>query len=181
MEDIIQPTLNLGLEPEVIKKLEEIELFHFTDKRNLDSINKHGLLGWETLEKKPYQYIRDVDYFPGCDAKESGDYEGNIYEEGWSRYLDKEAGLTNYIRLSSHKTHYMVRKAPSRGLDLIFLKISNKVITELACLFTNQNANKKWSLVIDNDINTFLNSDDSHAEILVHQKIPVNYIIGQES
>ena len=51
---------------ELTEKLNSLNLYHFTDIRNLDSIRKNGLFGWLALENHMY-YAKDVDYFPAVD------------------------------------------------------------------------------------------------------------------
>jgi len=162
---------HINRENQLIDTIKNLELFHFTDKRNLPSIKKFGLLGWETLENSPYNYKRDTDYFPGADKPGS---QG--YQEGLSRFLDKRAGYTDSIRLSGHRNHYMTNIVSDRGLDIVFLKIDSKIIFELDCEFSNVNATRNGAIIND-DIHTFLDSPDPHAEVLVKHKIDKKYII----
>ncbi len=157
---------------ELTEKLNSLNLYHFTDIRNLDSIRKNGLFGWLALENHMY-YAKDVDYFPAVD-------ENNVSRALDSRYRhDVNGDLKNYVRLSSHKKHWMAENAPSRGLEITFLVISNKIFTDLNCLFSDMNTNKTASTVSKHP-EVFLQSNDKHAEVLVHRHIPVKYILGKE-
>ena len=155
------------------KKLESLSLYHFTDKSNLPSIRNHGLLAWKILENE-LDYVADVDYLPGSDAD-------NISRNLDGRYRQEiNDDLNSYIRLSSHKKHWMAANAHKRGLDITFLKISNNIFKDLDCIFSDMNTNKNASSISRNP-ELFLNSEDPHAEILVHRHIPVRYILGKES
>lgn len=152
-------------------QFKELEIFHFTDKRNLESISKHGLLGWESLESPPYNYKREVNYYPASNIPAPGSTYGR------SRYLDVRKGYTNHIRLTKDKGHPMTGSAEYwNSLDLVFLKISNQIIDDLVCLFSDTNATKTGA-IINHDISTFLNSTDIQAEVLVEGHIPSQYIL----
>lgn len=157
---------------ESAEKLNSLNLFHFTDIRNLDSIKKQGLFGWLTLENQ-LNYKKDIDYFPAVD-------EGNLSRALDSKYRHDVSGdLKNYVRLSSHKKHWMAENSYRRGLNLVFLLISNEIFNDLNCLFSNMNTNKTESTVSKNP-DVFLESNDKHAEILVHRHIPKKYILKIE-
>jgi hypothetical protein len=157
---------------EITEKLNSISLYHFTDVRNLDSIREIGLYGWLALENH-MNYVKDVDYFPAVD-------ENNVSRALDSRYRhDVNGDLKNYVRLSSHKKHWMAENAHTRGLEITFLVISNKIFTDLNCLFSDMNTNKTASTVSKHP-EVFLQSNDKHAEVLVHRHIPVKYILRKE-
>ena len=81
---------------ELTQKLNSLNLYHFTDVRNLDSIRENGLFGWLALEND-MNYVKDVDYFPAVD-------ENNLSRNLDSRYRgDINGDLKNYVRLSSKK------------------------------------------------------------------------------
>ena len=151
-----------------IKTTYNIEyLYHFTYEFNIPSIEKYGLLGWETLEGSPYNF------------KESKDYKAA--SNSLSRDLDVRGGFTDYVRLSKTKNHDMVDAARQRYNGLVFLKIKLEILTDLNCKFANDNSTvTRRPLVIDEDYRTFFESDQNQAEILVLHHIPANYIIGKE-
>ena len=154
------------------EKLNSLNLYHFTDVRNLDSIRKNGLFGWLALENH-MNYVKGVDYFPAVD-------KNNVSRDLDSRYRgDINGDLKNYVRLSSNKKHWMAENAPKRGLEITFLVISNKIFTDLNCLFSDMNTNKTVSTVSKHP-EIFLNSNDKHAEVLVHRHIPLKYILRKE-
>ena len=142
-------------------KLEKLKLYHFTSNKNLESIYKNGLLGWETLENK-FNYKANIDYFPCSDSL--------------SRRLDSKKNKKNYIRLCKSTEHYMIRNP--RHNDLVVLEIDKKILKKLICEFTSENATKT-GVVFSNDINVFLGSEDPHAEVLVWNKIPSKFILGK--
>ena len=151
-------------------KLEKIELYHFTDVKNIQSIMKYGLLGWMSLEKDPYNLKREIDYFPASDIPS----EGSTY--GLSRWLDVRGGYPDHIRLTSNKNHPMVDKAITKNyLDIKFIKISKTIIEEIGCLYSDMNATAN-AATINTNMATYLDSDDPQKEILVGHHIPVSYI-----
>ena len=151
-------------------KLIEIDLYHFTDVRNIKSIMEHGLFGWMSLEKEPFNYKREIDYFPASDIP------GEDSTYGLSRWLDKTKGRSDYIRLTSNKNHPMIKEAVFRNsLNIKYLKISNKIIEDIGCSFSNMNATKTEA-TIDVNMSIYLESDDPQKEILVKHHIPASYI-----
>ena len=152
------------------KEFKKLELFHFTDKRNIKSISKYGLLGWKTLEEPPYSYKREIDYFPGSNIPAPGSTYGR------SRYLDVRKGKEDYVRLSGNMQHPMIGRAEyMNSLDLVFLKINTKIVDDLVCEFSDTNATANIAN-IDYNISTFLKSKDLQAEVLVKHHIPAIYI-----
>tara|TARA_B110000003_G_C16444541_1_gene455409 strand:- start:52 stop:627 length:576 start_codon:yes stop_codon:yes gene_type:complete len=151
-------------------KLNEINLYHFTDIRNIKSIMEHGLFGWKSLEKEPFNYKREIDYFPASDIPG----EGKTY--GLSRWLDTTKGRSDYIRLTSNKNHPMIKEAVFRNsLNIKYIKISNKIIEDIGCSFSDMNATKTEA-TIDVNMSIYLESDDPQKEILVKHHIPASYI-----
>ena len=151
-------------------KFKEIDIYHFTDEKNIPSIKEHGLFGWESLENEPFNYKREINYYPASDIPK----KGKPY--GLSRWLDYREGYTDYIRLTSNKNHPMIDKAIYRNsLNLKFLKISNEIIEDIGCLFSSMNATDN-DTEINGNISTYLESDNPQKEILVHHHIPASYI-----
>jgi len=151
---------------------DNFQLYHFTDIRNLDSIRLYGLLSWEKLEKEPFNYSREKDYFPASDPPGS-----HGYKEGLSRFLDRQKKHTNYVRLCKNTDHEMIEAAKKRGLDLCLLKIKTESLFDLDCLFADDNATTfSRPVEINKNFKTFINSDKNQAEVLVENCIPVEYI-----
>ena len=99
-------------------KFNTIDFYHFTDVKNIKSIMEHGLFGWTSLEKEPFNYKREIDYFPASDIP------GKDSTYGLSRWLDLTKGYSDYIRLTSNKNHPMIDKAVYRNsLNLKYIKI----------------------------------------------------------
>jgi ssDNA thymidine ADP-ribosyltransferase DarT-like protein len=155
-------------------------LYHFTDRRNLPSIRKHGGLYPATkLAKKQIEVPA-----PG----------GN----DWSRDADGMKGVDAYIHLCFRATHPMEYVARSEGRigDTIFLQIHPDVLAWDGVMFTNDVSNKagveihtiqegrklidfevlytrtNWS---DPDIQKRLQQAEKY-EILVPKKIPLDLI-----
>ena len=152
------------------EKFNTIDFYHFTDVKNIKSIMEHGLFGWMSLEKEPFNYKREIDYFPASDIP------GKDSTYGLSRWLDLTKGYSDYIRLTSNKNHPMIDKAVYRNsLNLKYIKISNNIIEDIGCLFSNMNATKS-GVTIDTDMSIYLESEDPQKEILVKHHIPASYI-----
>ena len=148
------------------------QLLHFTDIRNLESIQQNGLLSWENLEKEPFNYIREKDYFPASDPPGS-----HNYKNGLSRHLDQLKGYTNYVRLCKNSNHEMIKAAKKRGNNLCLLTIKIEALFDLKCLFSDDNATTlSRSVEINTNYKTFINSNKNQAEVLVENCVPLEYI-----
>jgi len=102
-------------------------LYHFTDRRNLPSIRKHGgLLCWAELIKRKIKVPA-----PG----------GN----DWSHEEDERRGLDRYVHLCFRENHPMEYKArqQERITESIFLQISPTVLELPGVRFSADVANKK--------------------------------------
>jgi len=149
-------------------------LYHFTDRSNLESINKHkGLYSWYTAAKAGIQIAR-----PG----------GN----NLSRDLDVHKGLEDYVRLSFSPNQPMKFKAIYEGriIDPIELLIDPQVIYWQDTLFCDQNANDNEACIGRNleDIKKikfdlvkkrYENKEERKfymAEILVKSYLSIQYI-----
>ena len=96
--------------------------YHFTDRRNLESIiKKGGLFSW--------RYSLDNSITITCPG---GDQ--------WSRQLDERFGLEDYVRLSFCDDHPMSWRLKQRGSDLVLLKIKKDVALFSGTLFSDINA-----------------------------------------
>jgi len=96
--------------------------YHFTDRRNLESILKHkGLYSWK------YSLDNNIPItYPGGDDQ--------------SKILDKRHGLEDYVRLSFCDDHPMVWRLKCAGYDLVLLKIKVDVAWSKDTLFSDINA-----------------------------------------
>jgi len=143
----------------------KVNLYHFTDERNIPSIRKKGLYSWKALEEN-LNYKMNQDYFPCIDKR------------GISRNEDIRNGHENYIRLCKSKNIDQARARIDEGLKVIFLKLDLNLLIELECLFASDNATvKRRPVDINTDINTFINSQHVQAEVLVKHHIPKKYIL----
>ena len=153
-------------------------LYHFTDKSNLDSIIKNnGLYSWFYCEINNLKIPLP---------------SGNQF----SRELDKQKNLHNYVRLSFCENHPMkfIALKESRIKNPIILKCDTELLLHKNVLYSDRNANKKESIINHTfehfkslkfdifkkryfDINE--NRDLAsfyQAEILIPQHIPIKYI-----
>lgn len=154
-------------------------LFHFTEKRNIPSIKRHGgLYSWNYCDRH--------------DIKISHPGGGKL-----SRDLDMRYGLQDYVRLSFCREHPMQYVAIKDGRiqDPVILLINTEVAYLKDTLFSNMNATKTGHLKggsledlnrikfeIVKQHNQFkLNELDRcyyQAEVLVKTWIPIKYIMN---
>jgi hypothetical protein len=101
-------------------------LFHFTDRRNLEFIRKHGGL-------HPLAELRRK----GIDVPAPGGNE-------WSQDADGLKGMDEYVHLCFRPTHPMefVARAEGRIIDSIFLNVHPEVLQWDGVLFTPDVSNK---------------------------------------
>lgn len=96
--------------------------YHFTDRRNLESIIKNGgLFSWK--------YSLDNGVTITCPGGDK-----------WSRELDQRFGLEDYVRLSFCDDHPMSWRLKKNGSDLVLLKIKKEVALFSGTLFSDINA-----------------------------------------
>jgi hypothetical protein len=98
--------------------------YHFTDKRNLDSIRKHGLLS--TSELKRLNIFNGV--HPGGDEA--------------SLHSDEMNGTDQYVCLCYTASHPMCYRAQQRGLDPVYLGINPQIIKANGVMLTNAPSNQ---------------------------------------
>ncbi len=96
--------------------------YHFTDRRNLESIIKNrGLFSWKYCKDNNIQ-----SFFGGDD---------------WSRKLDSEQGLEDYVRVSLCDDHPMIYRLKTQmHFDLVLLEIKLDVAWSKETLFSDINA-----------------------------------------
>lgn len=158
------------------------KLYHFTDKKNLESIRKNGgLYSWWKAEKLGIEIP-----MPG----------GN----GESRYYDKKYLLQNYVRLCFTKNHPMrfIAEKENRIINPVILEIKIDVAFLTETKFSNMNAAKtghsqgknledlkkiRFDLVLQPNHFNISDSEKKfyQAEILVLEKIPLEYITNINS
>ncbi|MFJ4115896.1 DarT ssDNA thymidine ADP-ribosyltransferase family protein [Pseudomonas psychrophila] len=118
---------------DALKKYNVGFLWHFTDKRNVESIKKHGLLSWRELQR-----IGLAPAVPG----------GNK----WSHDADEFSGVDNYVHLSFNQENPMlyIAKRDKRIDDHVWLQIDSSVISA-GTRYTDDVANKADVQMLDND------------------------------
>lgn len=151
-------------------------LYHFTSRRNLDSIKRHGgLYSW--------WYLDNHDITVPCPG-------GNDF----SKQLDRYYGLQDYVRLSLCQDHPMAYRLKQAGEDIVVLRISLDVVEMEETLFSDMNATDSChhhggSLEDLKRINIpatqrrFVRRDDPdfkalQAEIMPKTFIPAKYILN---
>lgn len=155
--------------------------YHFTDRSNLDSIKKHGLLAMAELKRRGIEIIR-----PG----------GN----GWSFDADRRSGMDRYVHLCFWPQHPMEYEARQDGriTSSIFLKIALEIIKVPGVLVTDAVSNKSGvtaAPVVEKltslDLNVIYNrtdwrNDDVKLRLLASRKfellipghVPLSFISG---
>jgi len=110
----------------IIKKYKIDGIWHFTDKSNLDSIQKHGGLF-------PLKVLNDK----GIEIPVPGGNE-------WSQDADKHKGLDNYVHLCFVDNHPMLFLAvqEKRIQNPIWLKVDASVMLAPEVKFTSEVSNK---------------------------------------
>ncbi|MCI1682849.1 MAG: DUF4433 domain-containing protein [Bacteroides sp.] len=150
--------------------------YHFTDRRNLNSIKKYGcLFSWKYCKEQSIQI-----------EKQGGDY--------LSQERDLKMGLDDYVRLSFCSDHPMIWRLKCNGYDLVLLKIKIDVAWSEKTLFSNMNSTDeqnshggtfKFLQMVDIDATKqhYLsrqspNFKKHQAEVMVKTAIPIDYIIN---
>lgn len=152
--------------------------YHFTDRKNLQSIKKlGGLYSWNYLESNNLNYVNS-----------GGNQE--------SRSLDRRRNLQDYVRLSFSDNLPMKWHREQEGYDIVLLKISLSIInddmlvsdinaTDTNCNFSN---GYKGLDIVDYQAvkkgicyRTDPLFKKKQAEILIKSKVPSEYIINLNS
>ncbi len=150
--------------------------YHFTSRKNIDSICKHGgLYSWHYL--KAHQI--DIPLQGGGEL---------------SQGLDRYKGVADYVHLSFCENHPMAYHLIQEGEDIVVLKISTDVALLDGTMFTDMNAVdsqcscaagleglQKVNIAATKE--KYLSSDNplfkyKQAEILVKTHIPLEYILN---
>lgn len=153
-----------------------IKLYHFTDRRNLNSIREQGgLFSWYYCEQKSIEIARTG---------------GNRT----SRQLDKNYSLEDYVRLSFCDDHPMKFRLETEGYNLVMLEIDPEVVYWKYTCFSNMNATDSSHIhgpaledlerinfdaarqhFVKNDSPNF---KEHQAEVLVKTWVPLKYILN---
>lgn len=151
-------------------------LYHFTDRRNLDSIRRNGgLYSWQYCDT----HNIEIPYAGG---------------DSISRSLDCRYDLEDYVRLSFCDDHPMTYRLSQNGYDLVLLKITVDVAELETTLFSDMNAtdnNCRYGSTLADLQRVDLNATQQHylrntdplfkkhqAEVLVKTFIPIDKIIN---
>ena len=154
-------------------------LYHFTDRRNIPSIKRHGgLFSWH--------YCKKNNITIPC---QGGDYD--------SQELDKKYGLEDYVRLSFCNDHPMAYRLQQSGSDMVILKIGVDVALLKGTLFSDINAADKLythggelddlkRVNFNATKRNYVRKDDddfkSHqAEVMVKTFVPKKYIVNLDN
>jgi hypothetical protein len=165
----------------VNKSTQHQTFYHFTDKKNLDSIRKHGLLC--TAELRRQGLFKEV--IPGGDAN--------------SQTSDRETGTDKYVCLCFTSNHPMCHIATkeNRISDPVYLRIDPSIIAVDGVMITNAPSNQKgvervsankgldeldldviytWMKWADPEIRARLSVAEKY-EILVPKAVVLKYIV----
>lgn len=154
-------------------------LYHFTDRRNIPSIKRHGgLFSWH--------YCKKNNITIPC---QGGDYD--------SQELDKKYGLEDYVRLSFCNDHPMAYRLQQSGSDIVILKIEVDVALLKGTLFSDINAADKLHthggelddlkrVNFNATKRNYVRKDDDdfkphQAEVMVKTFVPKKYIVNLDN
>jgi hypothetical protein len=165
----------------IIKRYNISSFWHFTDRSNYESIQKHGLLSLRELERLHI----DIPMPSGND---------------WSHDADRHKGLDAYVHLAFMDDHPMLYGLVQKGRikGPIWLEIESSVILDTDVLFSDDVSNKSGVEVFDAErakteidfdvLYTFMNWGDPEisqrrqralkSEILIPRIVPIDKIIG---
>ena len=105
-----------------------VKLFHFTDAKNIGSIKKHGILSADAILNA------------GIQSTYASSYE--------SRKIDKDMGLSDYVRLSFVKRHPMqFTSMTAYGIRPITLEINPLIALMPNVYFSDRNTLKKGARI----------------------------------
>lgn len=163
-----------GIE-QYIKRKRVKRFYHFTDRRNLQSIKQHGgLFSWYHCEK-------------------NGISISNPGGTPISRELDERYGLEDYVRLSFCDDHPMAYRKHKEGSSLVLLYVDIDVATFKDTLFADRNATSnscEYGAGLDDLMKVDIQATQEHyvsradeelfslhqAECMVKTHIPLKYI-----
>lgn len=151
-------------------------LYHFTDRRNIPSIKRHGgLMSWH--------YMKSHNITIPCQGGDSDSEE-----------LDVKYGLQDYVRLSFCCDHPMAYRLKQSGSNLVLLRMKIDVAWFKNTMFSDINAADKLHthggeledlqrVDFRATQRTFVRKDDEdfkthQAEVMVKTFVPLEYIIN---
>lgn len=163
---------------EILKRNNITKFYHFTDKNNIESIKRYGLLSADELHKKGIR--------PKYASSER------------SRYYDKEMGISDYVRLSLVKGHPMMYSSmTATGLTPIILEINPIIALMPNVYFANTNTLAKdaqigstatdltkldFTIIHSNkayyELNSIKDKKAYQAEILIKQRVGQEMILN---
>jgi len=159
----------------VLKRHGIKSIWHFTDKSNLASIKKYGLLS--------LSHLLQTNIYVPC-----------FCADDMSHYLDRQIGIDKFVHLSFVKDHpmYHVAKRDGRIPNPMWLEIDLSVLHEDNTLFSDEVANKRGASIFDaNDLESMIDFDSilyerdfwkrkeaRKAEIMVANNITLDDIRG---
>lgn len=165
----------------ILLKNEVKSLYHFTSRKNIESIKKHNAL----LSQKEI-----------CERGISVCYASNDI----SRQSDASAGLDNYVRVSFVKNHPMMHTAMTCGriMDPVILEINPLIALMPNVLFSDRNALRNGAIIgpsshdlaqVHFDVikrGSYLNLPDNQrmyyqAEVLVPTRIGLEMVLNIRS
>jgi hypothetical protein len=132
-------------------------LYHFTDWKNLQSIEDHGLLCRPLLDSK------GIRYWPSSNAD--------------SRRLDVSRNLHHYVRLCTGRYHPMASACLYQGRiqRIAWLRIDPQVVYWRSTLFSDDNATARRA-TIGHDPDLALLSQSSQAEVMIRDRLATRWI-----
>lgn len=157
----------------ILSHYQVTSIWHFTDRSNYNSIQKHGLLCLEYIENRGVNV--------NC-------YGGNAL----SHNLDRRYGLDSYVHAAFIPKHPMLyaKKISGEIKNPIWLKIDARVLFNPSTLFCDQIANARNAALISADKldkcinldalynNPYASKDTQKAQILIPKMISPNLIQG---
>jgi len=149
-------------------------VYHFTDKSNLENIEKYGIQSLKNLK------INNIQSTYGANEL--------------SHNLDRQKGLDRFVHLSFVKDHPMYHSAKKRGnlITPVWIELDISILLNDKTFFSDKVANSYGAKIfkIDDilkyiDIQNLFNYNDfllgketRKAEIMVNNYIPTNKILG---
>jgi len=164
---------------EILRLLENNNIkwfYHFTDRRNIESIKQNGgLFSWK------YLHDNSID-IPNAGGDEL------------SRSLDSRHNLQDFVRLSFCSDHPMKYRKECEGADIVLLRISVEVATFKSTVFSDMNAadnahshgtemENLEKVDFEAVKKTYVSREDGdfkahQAEVMVKTFVPLRYILN---
>lgn len=165
---------------EILKRHKVSKLYHFTDKKNLDSIKKYGLLSADEVNRQ-------------------GLHPRYASSEG-SRDTDSRMGISDYVRLSFVKSHPMMFTAMTAySIEPVILEINPLIALMPDVFFSNKNTLRAGAQIGPDasdlekvdfnvvqsgtayyDLHDLAAKDAYQAEVLIKKRIGPEFIMNIE-